>query len=408
MRILISGTTYSPARNGQAVFTTNLAEGLARRGHYVLVITQSEQGHPYRIVRNGVSIYADRALSLNRWNPGTAACILPGRSAWRAMESFRPEVVHIQDHYPISRHALRYAHIHGRRTLGTNHFMPDNLAPYLGVIAGWKPVFNRLMWSWVLEAFNRLDLVTAPSRTAVELLRRQGLRPLAIPISCGIDLNRFYPNPRADRLACCRQYELDPDRCIFLYVGRIDNEKRLDVLIHAVHLLQRNDIQLAIAGRGAARESLQTLVSELGLGDRVRFTGFIPDSDLPMLLNSVNCFAMPSPAELLSIATLEAMASARPVLLARAQALPELVNDGINGYTFIPGDAHDAACKMNILAGQPNRWSAMGAASLAKVMSHSLENVLQRYEDLYCALAESTQPRRSSSPWSLPALLSRH
>jgi glycosyltransferase involved in cell wall biosynthesis len=403
MRILISGTTYSPARNGQAVFTTHLAEGLARCGHQVMVLGQSEWGHPYRAVRNGVLIFAARSLSLARWNPGTAACLVPGPSAWQAMEAFRPEVVHIQDHYPISRFALRYARSRGLKTLGTNHFMPENLAPYLGALAGWQPVYGRLMWGWVLEVFNRLDLVTAPSRTAVEILRGQGLRPQAVPISCGIDLDRFHPDPCVDRQAALQRYGLDPDRRVFLFVGRVDGEKRLDVLLHAVSLLERDDIQLAIAGKGAALENLHALARALDLGDRVRFTGFIPDPDLPALLNSADFFAMPSQAELLSIATLEAMACARPVLLARSQALPELVSDGMNGFTFEPGDPQDAARKIDLLVGQPQRWTGMGAASLARAQAHSLEHVLQRYAELYTVLAEPARPRLGSPAWPFPA-----
>ncbi len=404
MRILIGGTTYYPARNGQAVFTTQLAEGLVQRGHQVLMLGQSEQGRPYRKVHNGVMIFADRAISLGLWNPSAKATPFPGRSAWQAMEDFRPELVHIQDHYPISRYALRFARLNGIKVLGTNHFMPENLAPYLGVLASWKPVYEKVLWNWVLEVYNRLELVTAPSRTAAEILRRQGIRPPVIPISCGIDLARFRPLPQIDRQACRRRYGLDPEKRIFLFVGRIDGEKRLDVLIRAISLLKRNDVQLAIAGRGAAQEGLLALARSLGVDERVRFTGFVPDADLPALLNSVDFFAMPSQAELLSIATLEAMACARPVLLARALALPELVAEGINGYTFTPGDPVDAAQKMDLLVRQPDRWGAMGAASLAKATAHSIENVLQRYEDLYCVLAETPRPRLGQATWPLQAL----
>ena len=404
MRILIGGTTYFPARNGQAVFTTQLAEGLAQRGHQVMVVAQSELGRPYSKVHHGVKIFAERAISLDVWNPGVKASPFPGRSAWQAMQNFRPELVHIQDHYPISRHALRYARLNGIKILGTNHFMPENLAPYLGILASWKPVYEKVLWSWVLEVYNRLQLVTVPSQTAAEILQSQGIRPPVIPISCGIDLERFHPQRKIDRQACRQRYGLDPNKRIFLFVGRIDGEKRLDVLVRAVSLLKRKDIQLAIAGKGAAREGLQSLAKSLGLDEQVRFTGFIPDAELPMLLNSVDSFAMPSQAELLSIATLEAMACARPVLIARALALPELVTDGLNGFSFTPGDALDAARKMNWMVDHPERWAAMGAASLARATAHSIENVLQRYEELYGVLVETSRPRWGHPSWPLQAL----
>lgn len=145
---------------------------------------------------------------------------------------------------------------------------------------------------------------------------------------------------------------------------------------------------LAVAGIGAALSSYENLVHTLGLEDQVRFLGFVPYEDLPLLLNSVDVFVMPSEAELLSIATLEAMATGRPLMVARARALPELVKDGENGYLFEPGDVSDAARCMAELADHPERWENMGAISLVRAREHSLDHILKQYEELYMACQE--------------------
>jgi 1,2-diacylglycerol 3-alpha-glucosyltransferase len=77
------------------------------------------------------------------------------------------------------------------------------------------------------------------------------------------------------------------------------------------------------------------------------------------------------------------MACSRPVLAAQAVALPELVSDGVNGLLFKPGQVADAARCMAWLADHPGRWSDMGAASLEKARSHSLDNIVHQYELLY-------------------------
>lgn len=141
-----------------------------------------------------------------------------------------------------------------------------------------------------------------------------------------------------------------------------------------------------IAGNGAEKARLVSLVQELGLKQKVHFTGFIPNTDLPSVLNSIDIFAMPSEAELLSIASLQAMACARPMLVADAVALPELVTAGENGFLFHPGDVDDAARCMAVLADHPERWAAMGAASHEHVLPHSLERIVNRYEELYTAV----------------------
>jgi glycosyltransferase involved in cell wall biosynthesis len=186
-----------------------------------------------------------------------------------------------------------------------------------------------------------------------------------------------------DRLAWRGRYGIDPQKIIFFFVGRVDREKRLDVLLRAVSLLNRKDLQLVIGGKGAHQKKLTALANGLGLGAKVHFTGFIPQEDLPSVLNSIDIFAMPSEAELLSIATLQAMGCSRPVLAANAVALPELVTTDVNGLLFKPGDAADAALCMKWFADHPERWPDMGAASLEKVQAHSLENIVHEYETLY-------------------------
>jgi 1,2-diacylglycerol 3-alpha-glucosyltransferase len=383
LRILISGETYAPAFNGQASFTTRLAEGLAGRGHEICVVAPSDYGKSYQIDCNGVLICRVKASNVDFLHEQAYAALLPDVEVRRIFKRFKPQILHLQDHYPMCKCTLRFARLSKIPVMGTNHFMPENLAPYIPLVPRFKNFYNGLLWWWMRRVFNRVDVATAPSRTAAEILRAAGVRVPLYPVSCGVNLNRFRPDPGVDRAAVRHKYHLNPDQIAFLFVGRVDAEKKVDVLIRAMKLLDRRDIQLVVTGNGAALHAYQDLAVHLGVEDRVHFTGFVEERDLPLLLNSVDIFTMPSEAELLSIASLEAMATARPLLVARSKALPELVDDDRNGYLFAPGDASDAARCMALLADHPERWPAMGAASLEKVQPHSLDNVLNRYEELY-------------------------
>ena len=411
MRILIAGTTYYPAVNGQAIFTINLAEGLARHGHEVVMITHSMREKPYKIIRNGVKIFGVRSISLTRWNPGAYLSLFTGEPVRQVFRSFKPDVVHIQDHYPISWSIANLGRRYGVPVAGTNHFMPENLAPYMHGVSWFKPGFNWALWKWMLGLYNHLSVATAPSRTAAEIMRKNGLRTPVFPISCGVDQQRFRPMPDIDRQAMRQRYNLKADRDTLLFVGRVDGEKRIDLLLQALHMIDRDNIQLAIAGRGAAENTLKKLAQDLNLGDRVQFTGYIPDADLPGLLNSIDVFAMPSEAELLSIASLEALSCGRPILAANAQALPELVDNGFNGYLFNPGDVRDAARVIRLIVSEKDRWPEMQAASLDKVRTHSLDYTLKRYEQVYeLMLSGALQPdkgaraaqRPQKSIWTRP------
>jgi 1,2-diacylglycerol 3-alpha-glucosyltransferase len=383
MRILISGSSYAPAANGQAVFTVNLAEGLAKLDHKVLVVTDSDQGHTYQKSVNDVQIEFVNSIGLNIFHSNVHFSPFPGKDMQRVFDSFLPEIVHIQDHYPSCRAALKVARMRGIKVMGTNHYMPENLAPYVPLLSKIKPLFNWISWKWMLDVFKQLDAATAQSKAAADLLRLQGYKVPVSIISCGIDTNCFSPNPGVDRGMYCQRYGLDPDKKLFMFLGRIDGEKRIELLLHAMQLLKRDDIQLVIAGRGRLEGELHQLNGKLNLGDRVRFTGYIPEPDLPGLLNSIDIFTMPSEAELLSISTLEALACGRPVLLANACALPELVKNDVNGYTFEPGNTNDLIRYMEILADHPDRWGEMGMASRAIALPHSLDETVHKFESLY-------------------------
>jgi glycosyltransferase involved in cell wall biosynthesis len=386
MRILIAASSNYIAFHGQAIFTINLAEGLARNGHTVMVTAGSERGHPYHGNINGVQLEAVRALSLKMIHPDSYVPIFPSLSAGRILDLFQPDIVHIQDHYPLSRAMVFAARRRGLKIVGTNHFMPDNLAAYVPLVSKIKPFYNWVLWHWMREVYDRLDAVAGPSQTAVNMLKGVGLKPYALPISCGVNTNLFRPISPVDRKAWRASYGIDPNKTIFFFVGRVDRDKCLDVIIRAVQLLNREDIHFVIAGTGAAKDSLMELMKNLGLQEKVRFTGFIPNSDLPSVLNSIDVFTMPGVAELLSIASLQAMACARPMLVADAVALPELVTENSNGLLFRPGDVDDAARCMTFLADNPERWALMGAASLERVKTHRLENIVHSYEDLYKAV----------------------
>jgi glycosyltransferase involved in cell wall biosynthesis len=383
MRILIAATPQYIAFHGQAIFTINLAEGLAKNGHTVMALVGSERGHAYQSERNGVRIQAVDALDLKLFHPDSCLPLFSAKAVRHAFESFQPDIVHIQDHYSLCRNVAITAQRLGVKCVGTNHFMPENLAPYVPVLSSIKPVFNWVLWKWMRETYDRVDAVAGPSRTAAEILRSVGLRPPVFPISCGVNTTLFHTDPTVDRSACRTHYGIDPERKIFFFVGRVDKEKHLGVLLHALRLLERADIQVIIAGKGADLKRLKALARKLELGTKVHFTGFIPQEDLPMILNSIDVFAIPSEAELLSIATLQAMGCSRPILAANAVALPELVTAGVNGLLFKPGDVADAARCMEWFADHPERWSGMGTASLEKAQAHSRENIVRQYETLY-------------------------
>lgn len=401
MRLLIATQSYHPGTNGQASFTIRLAEGLAQLRHSVAVIMPSTQRHASRETIRGVRVYGLAARHVPQIHPALYVAIAPEAAIGRVLSEFQPELVHLQDHYLLSESVLRAARTRGLPVVGTNHFLPDNLLanffPAITLRPGLHSVCTRVLWGWLTRVYDQLDAITTPTETAARILRREALQVPITAISCGVDVQRFRPLPDLHRAALRARYGVPVEATTFLYVGRIDREKRLDVMLRAFAAVGDTQAHLVIGGRGPAEAELRGLSGELGVGERVTFAGYVPAEDLPALLNSADCFVMPSPQELQSIATIEAMATGRPVLAAEARALPELVTHGVNGYLFAPNCVADAAAWMRAFATVPQRWAAFGAASLERARRHSLYRTLHAYESLYSAVVAAQQPAHAPS-----------
>ncbi|MFI6299627.1 glycosyltransferase [Nonomuraea sp. NPDC050790] len=376
-RILISTDTYPPDVNGTAVFAYRLATGLAERGNEVHVICQSDEGPAKADVVDGVIVHRLRSAPL-LVHP-TMRVAVPTRLD-RLVEAIDPDVLHCQGHFVVGRAAIKAARRRGVPVVATNHFMPDNLFQFGHVPARLREKAGQLAWRDFRRVFNRAQRVTTPTPLAAKLLADQGFTGEVEPVSCGIDLARFRPHTEPKQWA--RKMFGLPDRNTVLFVGRLDEEKRLDDLVRALpYVLNDTDAQLAFVGRGNQREALEQLARRIGVGDRVFMLGFVPDEQMPQAFAAADVFAMPSIAELQSIATLEAMASGLPVVVADAMALPHLVDD--NGFLFPPRDVISLAKGLTALLSDESLRERMGKASRELALTHDHQNSLARFEQIY-------------------------
>lgn len=376
MKILLAGQAYFREDNGQAAFTVRLARGLAGRGHRLMVLAPSEDGRTGPVQDRGVELWRIRTTAL----PHNAnISFFPQQAVHEAVSRFEPDIVHLQDHYFICRAVWRVVREKSTPTVGSNHFLPENLTANLPVPQVVKQPLNRRLWSHMLSLYNGLAAVSTPTETAAAILSSQKIRPRVSVISCGVDLSRFHPLEKKKRQQLRERLGFEDDVTVFLYVGRLDREKGLDTVIKAFAKVAGSDCRLVVAGQGSFHSRLEKLRDSLDLQNQVSFPGFIADEDLPRLLNGADCFIMAGYAELQSIATLEAMACGLPVLAADARALPELVGHDTNGLLFRPEDVQSLADAMRTFLDSADRWRLWGGVSRVKAKSHGLDKTVSRY-----------------------------
>ncbi|GAA0511988.1 hypothetical protein GCM10011581_02260 [Saccharopolyspora subtropica] len=379
LRIVVGATTYPPDVNGAANFGHRLATGLAGRGHDVHVVCHSTDREAHTEVEDGVTVH--RVASYGSPFHPSIRGILPwqARRADALLDKIQPDVVHVQSHFFICRGLINSARRRGIGLVATNHFMPENIFGYIKVPGRLQHAAGRILWRNLIKHYRKAQLVTAPTPRAVQLLQDNGFDDVALPVSCGIDVERYRRHARSHR----RRHRPDETRTV-LFVGRLDEEKHIDDLLRAMALL-RSDVptRLEIVGDGSRRAAFERLAAELGIAERVHFAGYLSDDELLDAYARADLFCMPSIAELQSLATMEAMSAGTPVVLANAMALPHLVQPGQNGYLYPPRDVHALAAAIDDVIADRATIERMGAASERLVARHDIDEVLARFESIY-------------------------
>ncbi len=385
MKILIASDLHYPTINGVATFARNLAKGLADHGHEVLVIAPSQTGKKSKevdgnhvIIRTAsvpFPFYQNYKISPN-----------PAREVKKIITDFDPDVIHIQMLMWIGQAAMKYGNKYGIPIVSTNHAMPENLMDNLRLLAPVSRPINYILKAYGARFHSKADFITMPTQSAIEMFDVGKISAPMAPVSNGIDLSRFTVGRAADDVY--ERFNIPKDQPVVSYVGRLDAEKHLPVLLRAFVRVQTvmPHVQLLIVGDGSERPALQNLAHDLGVFHNVTFTGRVSDEDLVELHKIGTVFCMPSPAELQSIATLEAMASGQPVVAVDAGALRELCQHERNGYlTEQDNDEMIAAGLLAILEDESLR-TEMSEQSLEIAQTHDLQATLNRFEEIYTDL----------------------
>lgn len=379
LRVLIGCDTFGPDVNGAAKFAERLAAGLVERGHDVHIMAPGCEGGP-NVTR--VEVHEEQRMTVHRlrswrWYPHPwLRFALPWRieqNAARILDIVKPDVVHFQSHIVVGRGLAREAAKRGIRIIGTNHFMPENGLQFTPFVGALREPAIRATWKAAGRTFGLAEAVTTPTRKAADYLERYTELDEVHPISCGLHIDHYTPNmaPRAEN--------------VVLFLGRVEAEKHIEELLRAAkRIAPELDVKVEIIGDGEQRPALERLAAQLGIAHRVHFAGHAPEAYLKQQLTRASVFAMPSRAELQSIATMEAMASGLPVIGANAMALPHLIHHGENGFLYEPGNIEQFAALLTRIFTMPhNELLELKNESLRIVQAHDINRTLDTFEALY-------------------------
>lgn len=186
-----------------------------------------------------------------------------------------------------------------------------------------------------------------------------------------------------------------PWRNVVAFIGRLASEKGLFVLLEAWKKVIEKlpDSGLLIVGDGGPTRSIEKKlhqqVHELQLSDSTRFTGRM--NDVCPVLSATNVVVLPSFAEGMSNAVLEAMSFSRPVVATDLPCNQELIQHGVNGLLVPPKQPDKLAAALIELLNSPEEAERMGTLSrLAVKQKYSFERVAEQYRGLYQELLSNS------------------
>ncbi len=353
-------------RGGAERQVVHLATGMAGRGHHVSVVSLLAAGPLEGDLRNGgVEV---RSLGMSRGSAGPSA-LASLRSAIRAM---KVDVLH--SHMFHATLLTRIANIGNARVplVSTAHTIDEG--------GGWRPIISRLT--------HRLSAVdTNVTEAGVKAFEKNGSVPRGrmIVVPNGLPLT---PMPRIVR----DRRPGTPFR--WLCVARSSHAKGVDILVRAFAFSRRlrEEALLTVVGGGEQLEANRRLADELGVSGCIAFPG--EESDPGFRYRAADAMVLPSRWEGLPMVVLEAGCHCIPVVATAVGGVPELLRDGA-GILVDPGHPEVLAAGMLALMDADDEERALMGAALAErvARNHSIERVLDRWEQLYRRTVARTEGR---------------
>ncbi len=380
MKIAYFSDFFYPEIGGTQQSVMTLGKEMAKRGHEVYFYAPHYakkdfrlSGVPVKEIDLGKNVKITRLASLPFIGgpTGQSRIVLPGFLQWLKIKKTKPDIIHTQSFWMAGLEALFASKTLNIPIAGTNYMSS----------AHYKTISN-FYFKYVPWFYNQCDYITTPSKWAFTELVSHGLNKPHQAISNPIE-TEIFTSLNGDNSELKKKYNFS--RNTLLFVGRISEDKSLDVIIKALPLIKENipDVEFVLVGHGSAEDSLKRLAESLGVEKDVKiFSGRKGRQELAEIFRASEIFTIASTSETQGMSMLEAMACGIPTIAARAQSLPEYI-DETRGILIEPGDYRALAEKTIALLKNKKERQKLGANGRKYVEKFSISNIARAWEEIY-------------------------
>jgi len=377
MHVLLLNYEFPPAGGGAGFATYNIGRELVQMGVKVDVLTSSIEDEVDGAILDGMTIHR-----VPSWRKGIHDCGMLGaysyvgfalRKRQKLLKSTKYDLEHFFFSLPTG--ILSLSPIRRRKQ------------PYIVSLRG-SDVPGYDLFNQKLEKVHKvlLPLTRSIWRNASAVVAlSQGLKDIALKaaptqeidiISNGIEIDHFYPATRVEK----KQEE--PLKLIT--VSRLLERKGIHHLLEAIAKPDPLPVTLTIVGTGSYEDELRKICTELGLNDRVKFTGFIRRDELPGHYRQHDVFALPSQTESFGLVFAEAMSCGLPILGTFVGGIPELVRHETDGILVNPAQPGEIRESLEKMLNDPEKTIAMGIAARQRIEEkYSWRVIAEKYLECY-------------------------
>ncbi len=333
MNIGLFTETYYPEINGVANSVFMLKTELEEIGHTVYVFTTTTPGAPeyeynvFRVPSLPCVFITERRVGLF-YQPKLASFI----------KKLNLDLIHTHTEFSLGVFGRIMAKELKLPMVHTYHTIYEDYTHYVTHFKSLDKRAKAFVRIFTKICCNTVEQVIVPTEKVRELLLKYSVFKDISVIPTGVNLKKFNPELYSgeDILKLKKQFGIEPQDKVLLYLGRISREKNIAEIIEAMpeYMGTRNQVKLLIVGGGPEMERLKQYVADINMQKRIIFTGPQPWDNIGLFYQLGDVFVSASQSETQGLTYIEAMAAGLPVVAKKDKCLENILIPGWNGYDF--------------------------------------------------------------------------
>lgn len=383
MRIALFTETFLPKVDGIVTRLCHTIDHLQKAGNQVLIFAPEgglgfyKEAQIFGVSGFPLPLYPELKLAV------------PRPAIGEALTQFKPDLIHIVNPAVLGLAGLFYSKTLNLPLVASYHtHLPQYLKYYgLGLLEGF-------LWELLKAGHNQAALNLCTSTAMVQELSTQGIQRVAL-WQRGVDIETFRPHLRSQQMRS-RLSQGHPEAPLLLYVGRLSAEKEIDRIKPILQTIPA--ARLALVGDGPNRQGLEKHFA----GTATHFVGYLQGEELAAAFASADAFIFPSCTETLGLVLLEAMAAGCPVVAARSGGIPDIVQDGVNGFLFDPDDEQGAIVATQRLLSDHTQRDALRQNARQEAERWSWAAATRQLQGYYQSVLAAPTPLENMPPAPTP------